>query len=674
MHPKTPRKRNFLEERRWEQQEKERREQEQIRTLQELVTQLGSYNVPGGARIEFKEKCLPIPKPKTKIKDRGFVVHEKFLQETVNSYDVCGECPHCGERTLRPSVEIQKRNTIIPSHIVFTCSSCKFKRADEPELHEKLGLPKECLADVFLCLAGEIRFDQLRSLMRNKGLDDFGRNTYYDIFWILYAEQSELFEDIMVNNRKKVLKFYKDRFNITPDSEGKIDITVSADGCYTKRSYQSIYNSRFCVTFIIECYTGIVIDLQVVERCRDPDHKDRTAEYCEDGKFHGSAGLLEISAAKTLYRRSAAPDWPFRYMVHVGDGDSAVAVHVCNSSIYEGRQISKEECIYHARKSVKKAIYKLIKNLHKCVPKQDGSGFMSKPVFTKDVANKYCVRFANLWLFVLQKAVKVTKNGRTPRDIAYMSRCLKAIGRHYCDHKDASFDDRVNKFHLLCTQEFCKFKQLPLEEQRRYQCKDHEFYVKEEDQAGNTITEIMDAIIQKFDDLANEEKMARCTRLLNQNINESLHNRTFGIIRKEKNFGYWHINFAANLAAHIQNDGHETTIGTWMEFFDLYTPEMQESLRYKDDERRRNAADHHQNIKKKSRYQGKAIKEIELDGVFYESGRHFEDYTPDEVQTFDIMTDLNLGVAEENDEELADVDLLEDQNEGSDEEIVEDQA
>ena len=174
MHPDRPRKRNFLEERRREQQEKEKLHQEKARILQELVEELGSYNVSGGARIQFKKLCLPKDKPKTKMKDRGFVVHEKFLEETVNNYDVSGECPQCGERNLRPRVETQNRSSIIPAHIVFTCSSCKFEKADSPELHEKLQIPKECLADVFQCLAGEIKFEHLRTLMRNKGLTGFG--------------------------------------------------------------------------------------------------------------------------------------------------------------------------------------------------------------------------------------------------------------------------------------------------------------------------------------------------------------------------------------------------------------------------------------------------------------------------------------------------------------------
>ena len=99
-----------------------------------------------------------------------------------------------------------------------------------------------------------------------------------------------------------------------------------------------------------------------------------------------------------------------------------------------------------------------------------------------------------------------------------------------------------------------------------------------------------------------------------------------------------------------------------MEYIDLYTPEIQEALRYKDDEHRRNADDHHQKIKKASRYQGKVVREIDIDGVFYESGRHFEDFTPEEISNFDLLTDLNEEIDERIDEEI---------NEEIDEEIDE---
>ena len=504
-----------------------------------------------------------------------------------------------------------------------------------------LKIPIECVAHVFQCLAGEIKFENLRDIMRAKGLTEFGRNSYYDILWLLYKEQKNIFKDYMENNRKRVLEFYRKRFNVTPDAEGKIDIAISADGCYTKRSYKSVYNSRYCVTFIIECYTSIVIDLEVVEQCQDKSHTD-TSEYCSDGKFHGSSGLLEISAAKTLYKRSVTEEgWPFRYLIHVGDGDSAVGHHVCTANIYPGKKIVKEECIFHARKAVKKAIYGVLKEQYKLAHKADGSGITFKKVFKKEECKTYSIRFANLWYFILQKAVHANNHGNSPENITYMSQSLKAIGRHYCDHKDASLDDRLNNYHILCSADFCKFKQKTAEEQATYQCKDHEFYVKQEDDKGNTITECMDAIVKKFDELASEEKMARCTRLLNQNANESIHNRTFGIVRKEKNFSYHHIVFAANLAAHLQNDGHEHTMGRWMQWIDLYTPEMRQHLVNKDNERKRSSSDHHQD-KKKSHPKGKKVKDIDIKNVFYESGRHFEDYTPEEVSEFDLISDANI--------------------------------
>ena len=72
-----------------------------------------------------------------------------------------------------------------------------------------LKIPKECVAHVFQCLAGEIKFENLRDIMQAKGLTAFGRNSYYDILWLLYKEQKNIFKDYMENNRKRVLEFYR---------------------------------------------------------------------------------------------------------------------------------------------------------------------------------------------------------------------------------------------------------------------------------------------------------------------------------------------------------------------------------------------------------------------------------------------------------------------------------
>ena len=44
-----------------------------------------------------------------------------------------------------------------------------------------------------------------------------------------------------------------------------MDIIISCDGAYTRRSYASTYNSRFCLAFASEAHTGTVVDVIVVE-------------------------------------------------------------------------------------------------------------------------------------------------------------------------------------------------------------------------------------------------------------------------------------------------------------------------------------------------------------------------------------------------------------------------
>ena len=97
LHPKHPRKRNFKEERRREELAKAIR-------FQQILQEMTSGKVKGGTRIEFKNLCLPKEKPKPTPRDLGFICHKSFLNESVEKYDVSGECPQCGDRTLKPLV------------------------------------------------------------------------------------------------------------------------------------------------------------------------------------------------------------------------------------------------------------------------------------------------------------------------------------------------------------------------------------------------------------------------------------------------------------------------------------------------------------------------------------------------------------------------------------------
>ena len=174
------------------------------------------------------------------------------------------------------------------------------------------------------------------------------------------------------------------------------------------------------------------------------------------------------------------------------------------------------------------------------------------------------IRFANLIYYVIHKSVTLREFSRHEEDILYYSNCVKAIPLHYMDNKAADVTQRRHFYHSLCQKDFCNFLKLTPEEQLNFvPPSDGCLYFKEYDKKGKTVTNIMDQIIAKFNEIGSVENMSKCTRLLNTNVNESIHHRTIGIVSKALSYSVEHVEFAAELSRCIHNYGYEKTFGTW---------------------------------------------------------------------------------------------------------------
>ena len=171
--------------------------------------------------------------------------------------------------------------------------------------------------------------------------------------------------------------------------------------------------------------------------------------------------------------------------------------------------------------------------------------------------------------------------------------------------------------------------------------KDYDFWIPEEDKQGNPITKAMDQIIETFDKLSDIRLMAKLTRWLSQNTNESVHFRLFNIISKTKYYKYNHINFAAWLTAIIHNNSYENAIGRLYSHIGSFTEEEKVLLMHSDGERKRNSTEKHQKIKKDSRFKHKTAlrKMSELKEINYSAGFGFEDYEIDGVAEFERRLD-----------------------------------
>ena len=284
---------------------------------------------------------------------------------------------------------------------------------------------------------------------------------------------------------------------------------------------------------------------------------DNSAIKCSDGKFHGPSKNMEVAAAKNLFKRTTQANFPFRYKVFVADGDANVAKTIQGLNLYGDEVISKEECMYHLRKRFRKNLTEVFNK----------SGFKRGMVYRypfRDDKDNLACRFSNLYLFMLRKTIIENRNGRDQDSIDKMCNVVKSIPRHYMDHSGASLDHRRTKYHVNCTSSFCDYVRTPEHEQEKYIPKnkdggsmDGELWLPEAI-SSEEHQNILNKIIGVFDEHATPSLMSRCTRYLNQNVNESVHARLYRVINKTIHYSRLHVNFACQQTMSVHNSGYRT--------------------------------------------------------------------------------------------------------------------
>lgn len=85
------------------------------------------------------------------------------------------------------------------------------------------------------------------------------------------------------------------------------------------------HKSHIGIGFVIEVYTGMVIDSEVVCNfcisCKKGETKKTAQRHKCHKNFEGKSGAMEAEAARRLWSRSEKQK--LRYITFVGDGDSS---------------------------------------------------------------------------------------------------------------------------------------------------------------------------------------------------------------------------------------------------------------------------------------------------------------------------------------------------------------
>ena len=265
-----------------------------------------------------------------------------------------------------------------------------------------------------------------------------------------------------------------------------------------------------------------------------------------------SAGALEGVNAQRLYKRAQDLDYPFRYKTLVGDLDAKVHKKI---EFFYGEQdpVLKEHCINHYAKSVCKALKKTFEKAPEVRLKVASSGkknpqasdyYVKHPLSSS--ADILSHRFSNL----IVHTIRTLKGSDDPLNT--ICDAIKAIPYHYMDGPELDYAKR-EELHSRCNHLWCSYVQCSVEDRKEFVPKNKKGQVVES--TFTQIDSVQEAIIEAFEAQANKDKISKCFRDLNQNLNESVHARLFRITSKAKKYKISRYRFAAQRVAIENNFG-----------------------------------------------------------------------------------------------------------------------
>ena len=610
------------------------------------------YDCNLGDRMDWRREHLTTERPSKRrkvVSSRNFLVSEIILDALRDDVIM-----NCTQKDIEGNVCVgkvvfRKKGTHQRYRAVLKCNTCDYEKSDVPTPHPGYPAYKTCdLRETYHALSNDVGHRGLRDIIASHHVVPQAVDTFQDNATCVFEEMETWFNFLDTDRHNMVRHFYYRQGK--HEVNGKLNICVSIDGTYTKRSFMSIYNSIYELSFVFDTLSGTCLAYVALEKCLDPACFTSTTVKCKHGKFHGASSSLEVSAAKMLFDQSLEPGFPFRYSIMVGDGDADVLRNVQDTYMpkddagnvyYDPKyRVKKQECTYHYRKRVRSCLtgaFDKAPVLHLVTCKKTGQK-IKKPNYPyrankSDLAN----RFANLVLYTIRKFANETPDNEkddNPTLYQQMSDAVMAIFFHHLDHRNANINDRRTRFHKLCNISYCKFLQCEarckdrknFEESYSYVPTDSKGNPRDGDlyiaipQQGLGHEPAMEYIITAMRPHADPELMSRLTMFRNTNINEAIHARFYRILDKTRFYQLPHIQFAAHQTINIHNHGYED--GSLLNKEDWWMTENElKTLIYKDNKLRKHAK------------KNQKIKETETptlaDGeIHYASGRNFEQNPP----------------------------------------------
>ena len=413
---------------------------------------------------------------------------------------------------------------------IFKCQNAGCGYIFSTEGHKNGRKSINDLKQIYTCLLEDKGYSGYRRFAAAQNITPLSISNYYSNCEYLYKMMEKCTEEHLREVHKKVIIFYKDELKVNKIL-GLIPLTVSLDGTYKKRGY----HSNFAASFLIEAYSGHIIDYELSEKCSICPLKIRNkgGTTCPHGLFHGSSGSMEVLNAQKLFERGHTLG--FRYDTLICDGDCKAYEAIKDT--YD-TPVQKEECKLHLIKRARKRMKKLFEDHRETVPNKTCKGTHIEKPFGGDEFKILPSKFGGFY----SKAVIENKH----LGVDAMSNAVKASFYHNLDHEFASNRDRRN-FHRFCPKDgWCKFRKEGKIKNGHFQ-KLHKF------------PKAMEGMVKIYDDLSDTNLLERCKQNMTQNVNESFHSKIYYKVRKTTYHGCKRLRFCVNATILEHNEGFQAS-------------------------------------------------------------------------------------------------------------------
>lgn len=503
-----------------------------------------------------KRKRLTYEEPAVIATDTQNLIIKQCIMETIAMKVPCPQC-------FEPGLDLKITRNQVDASIRMKCQKCEHVVIDTHKDSQLLVRSKQnrhihpvTLMIIYAVMLLGYGYRGVERVCGMISLRHFSRAVYMDYANYLTSKVVENAKSVLEKSRKAVVRFYAEKLDRHPNSDGVLDIDVSFDGTWHTRGHKSLLGA----SAVIDANTGLVIDYEVFCKscviCNSKkgllSKKKITREaydtwYTEhipncEVNYGGSAGGMEPAGAVNMFGRSVSHG--LRYMHFVSDGDATTYKHITEMNNNEGpygkgkeNRVEKWDCINHVAKRLGTALRNL------------------------------CKSTSTTWVDNNNKKRKTTLGGRNKLTDATISRLQHYFRVSIVRKVNTTEEEMRNE--ILSSFYHCSSTDA---NPQHHLCPKHEksfcFYqaaiAKGETPGPHTEMQVFfrlpadDLALVKtvYDRLTTDDMMKRCLQGLTQNPNESFHSRVWRYCPKHINATKTKLEFSVAVATSEYNVGY----------------------------------------------------------------------------------------------------------------------